>query len=258
MSELSPKGKLVTLVGFDPNGNIIPLQVSADGFIKANYEGALAEVGDMLIPKGNLVTPVGFDPDGNILPIQVTADGYLRIVIDNLPSGGDFQLIQDITLSAEGASFDFTNIPQSFKHLKLISYLRDKGSTSIASVRFNNDSSAVYSSLISYFRAVATLGTVEVINGTKGDIMSSAFDAGDIANIFRITETIIPDYTNTSNFKSWVGPAHAPYVGTASNVYIYFFGGHWKSTAAISRLTITEKAGANFMAGSRISLYGLK
>jgi len=85
---LDPKGNLVTLVGFDPSGNIVPLQVDANGYIRANAEASGAGAGTMLDPKGNLVTPVGYDPTGNILPVQMTAEGFLRVVIENPPDGG--------------------------------------------------------------------------------------------------------------------------------------------------------------------------
>ena len=80
-----PAGNLVTLVGFDPTGKVIPLQVDANGFIRSVAEPSGAGVGTMLTPSGKLVTPVGFDPTGKVLPVQVNASGYLRIVLE---SGG--------------------------------------------------------------------------------------------------------------------------------------------------------------------------
>ncbi len=97
MTVLAPSGKIVTPVGFDPNGVILPLQVNANGFVIINYETTGAGTGIMLSPQGNLVTPAGFDPDGNIVPIQMTAEGYLRASLEGFDAA--VQALIDATIA---------------------------------------------------------------------------------------------------------------------------------------------------------------
>lgn len=82
MAQLLPLGNLVTPIAFDLNGVIIPLQLTADGFLRVSNNDGLG-AGSMLDPKGNLAQLVGFDPNGNIIPLQVTASGLLRVNVEN-------------------------------------------------------------------------------------------------------------------------------------------------------------------------------
>ncbi len=172
--------------------------------------------------------------------------------------GGDLVKIADTLLLANAASFLFAAIPQNFLHLKLVCSLRDLGVTSIACVQFDGDVGLNYNSLISYWAAPAVFGTVQVINGAKGDFAASELPGG-MATAFRVSEVTIADYTNPNKMKAWVGPVHTPFLGTAGNIFNYFYGGVWHpaANAAITSMLITTKDNANFLAGSRITLYGM-
>jgi hypothetical protein len=45
---LSPKGNLVSPVGFDPSGKIIPLQVTADGYLRVSASGLTEDIQDIV------------------------------------------------------------------------------------------------------------------------------------------------------------------------------------------------------------------
>lgn len=168
--------------------------------------------------------------------------------------GGNYTLISDQVLAAGSLTITFSGISQSYKHLIMITNLRSNGATGIANVQFNGDASAVYSSILQFINNAA-VGFIQVINGTAGDFCFSE-NAGGIANAFRPTHVTIPDYTG-STFKSWTGTGHAPGAGTTGNIYNFFIGGHWKNTAAITDIVLTEKGGGTFSIGSRATLYGL-
>ena len=71
------------------------------------------------------------------------------------------------------------------------------------------------------------------------------------AGNFDASQLVIPGYAGGNN-KTW----QATCSGVTSGVAGFFVarGGTWKSTAAITRLTLT--AGADFLAGSKATLYG--
>lgn len=62
------------------------------------------------------------------------------------------------------------------------------------------------------------------------------------------------DYAQTTFWKAVKATSTVPTATTAA--YVFVIGGVWESTAAITSITLTL-AGGNWVAGSRISLYGL-
>lgn len=258
MTVLTPKGNLVTLVGFDPDGNILPLQVTADGYIIANYETSGAGTGTMLTPKGNLVQPVAFDPSGNILPIQVTAEGYLRVSLENF-SGGDVVMLEDILLAAEAANFTFSNIPQTYKHLKIIGTARSKYNAIGDWImgQFNGDTGNNYDYCsATFYDANGYVGT-GIAGAASGRIATAVGNAAP-ANKATVFEINIANYAQTVLWKSWITPTFLSGGATNGTQYIYYTGGEWKSTAAITSITMFPASLTNLMIGSRATLYGLK
>jgi hypothetical protein len=126
MTTVTPSGELVTLIGFDPSGNIIPLQVDASGFVRAHVETAGVGSGTMLTPSGKLVTPVGFDPTGIVLPMQVTADGYLRVTLEGFIDSDHYTLEGSAAIfsPADGTTYyvghNATLAPQTSVNLSLL------------------------------------------------------------------------------------------------------------------------------------------
>jgi hypothetical protein len=179
--------------------------------------------------------------------VIATGGASKRVTFATLLSSLPIVLLADTTLGSAG-QFDFTSISASYKHLKIIASLRgdDNGNFS-AAIRFNNDSGANYN----YDQD----GT-----STAGATSMQPFGiiGKDIGTLqFTAVEAIIPDYAG-SNQKTLAGyGGHTP--GASTTDYRVYRGvGSWASTAAITRITVFTNTGTtNFVAGSRITIYGL-
>lgn len=160
------------------------------------------------------------------------------------PPTGAVQLISDKFLSIATANFDFTSIPQTFKHLAfLIDCIGDAGAVAI-SIRFNGDSGANYD----YSRDGGAASAQTVINATDMS-PNNALNADRTSALL-----ILPNYAvaeaghSILSLHTWATAASMQSNGTG--------GGSWKTSAAINRVTLFPNAG-NFATNSRCSLYGV-
>jgi hypothetical protein len=179
-------------------------------------------------------------------------DTFLR---DNL-NKGVMRPIAEVTLASPAALIDFTSIAADWSHLQLIAYLRGDTAAAETTVlaRLNNDSGANYDYQSGTFSA-AVAAAAETLAATSMRVgQCPANTAG--ANLFSLTVIDLVHYAGATNHKVAASRcAHKR--GTASgDLTKYEFGGHWRSTAAINRVTLLPGAG-NFQTGSRITLYGM-
>lgn len=175
---------------------------------------------------------------------------------------GTMSLICDQVLVGTQAGFDTStilggNIPQTFKHLKLIAYLRadDAGGASNGLLRFNADSAANYhASYAQGSNGVAS--SAQNVNQTAiNNILYQS--SGSTANRFTAVEIEIPHYTNTAGHKSAIAKMAYSSDDTVGNNGTRVASGTWKSTAAITQIQLLLAGAGNFIAGSRFSLYGI-
>ncbi len=166
------------------------------------------------------------------------------------------QCIDEVRLDTSG-SFDFTDIPATYRHLviKLAGRSSDSATNVVdVNVRFNNDTGANYDrQMLRGFGANATAS--ESLAQTFMPFTWALPGANAPADVAGSGILHIPDYADTTFHKTLV----ASFVGkTASHAtLIHEYGGYWRSTAAINRITITTHAGT-FAAGSIATLYGMK
>ena len=169
---------------------------------------------------------------------------------------GGLCLIETKLLGAPAASFDFTAIPATYNHLKLIITGRGDNATTNIGVyaTFNADGGANYDWERLYVSDAVTTPT-EHIAQTSGSIGNFAA-ATAAAGLCGASEVMLPDYKGTTLNKTYISNG-ADKIGTAlGNIHLYNNYGHWRSSAAINQITITPSAG-NFITGSIASLYGV-
>jgi hypothetical protein len=192
--------------------------------------------------------------DTDMIPLATAAAATKKITGASLRASFGLSLISTSVLGAPAANFDLTSIPQTFNHLRVV-YLgatSDAGAVVVRST-YNGDSSAIYD----YQTVGSSSGTA-----SGSETLASAF--GRWGAIPPSTATSnggfgvidIPFYTGTafhkmSNFSGGYS------TGTATgNLHIDYFWNRWRSTAAITRITIALSAG-NWITGSSCSLYGI-
>jgi hypothetical protein len=170
-----------------------------------------------------------------------------------VPGGLPLTVIADVALSAIAASFDFQNIPQTFRHLLLIGSARMDVAAVAGqpTIRFNADAGNNYD----YWGAGASNSAVAILGSTG---VSSAFltpipGASATAGRFGPFVMVLDDYTNPAKAKQGIIVGGRHYGGSAT--YVAMEGIGWSSVAPINRITIGGTG--NFIIASRATLYGL-
>jgi hypothetical protein len=166
-----------------------------------------------------------------------------------------FTEIETIIADGTASTIDFQNIPQTYKHLKIVGQGRVAGAVVQADLdlRFNNDSGANYNEQHTIGEnaaasATAVTGQTEI---TLGDIPGASGIANHAGGIY----LEIPDYVGETFFKTVLGQLISIPNVTLADFQVNEFGGLWEDTSAITRITLISGSG-NFVSGSKYTLYG--
>ena len=165
--------------------------------------------------------------------------------------------LYDTTLGAAAAQIDVTGIPATYAHLMLMLYARADATGPAfvnALMRLNNDTSANYD-----YELMQCGGTA--INAAEWFAQTGSWvgyipDASAAANLFGTAMIQIPHYTNAVNNKAIISAAGYKTGGATGSMGSVLASTHWRSNAAVNRLTLFLSAG-NFVAGTRLTLYAM-
>lgn len=163
---------------------------------------------------------------------------------------GDYELISTTLISSNTPSvtFDVSTFASTYKHLQVrIAAKYDGTSATDFFLRFNGDAGANYS----HHRFLSNGSSLSAIPATS---TSQAF-IGFIANQFGGIVLDILDAFSTSKNKttrSLVGSDGSP----VREVMVT--SGNWRNTNSVTSITIFPLTPWNMVAGSRISLYGIR
>lgn len=174
--------------------------------------------------------------------------------------GGAWSLIAAAVLTQNVASVTFSSIPQDFVNLYITGVVRTNRAASADSVRmrFNGDSGNNYDWLgvdmtISGYAptAVRANSSIPVCRCEAASASSQAFSP---------LRMFVPNYNSTSAYKYAMSDATFTRAAAGANtdLYLTYFGGCWRSTAAITSVTLFPYAGTNIVSGSRFYLWGAK
>jgi hypothetical protein len=215
---------------------------------KGDYVPGSYNDGDIVVYNG--IAYVADKPTSNA-PVPWTQQGT-----PYAPSG--LVPIADILLASPQVNIDIQNIPQNYASLLLYTVLRDDSAgagLTAASVRFNGDAGANYD--VQYLEGQgSTAGAGESYANTSLGLPLEATN-GNPAGLFCEGEFSIPSYAGVVANKSMLGVTTSKIGVSSGNERTRTAGGHWRSSAAINRITITPGLGSNFVAGSRVTLYGM-
>ncbi len=164
--------------------------------------------------------------------------------------------LYDNIASGAIASWDVSGISQAYNNLKLVVITRgDVAATSVqVRMRFNGDSGSNYNTQRGYSAGAGT-GASQGLADNAHDLADSSAANSD-AGASTVNEVLIPSYALTTFHKGWTMSAWNPRAYSSGNQYGFFGGGVWRSTVAITQVTIFPLTG-NFIAGSRLTIYGL-
>lgn len=164
--------------------------------------------------------------------------------------------IADVELGASAASFDFSSIPSTYKHLYLRASLRGTAAaTSIgAGVQFNGDTSGNYARQYRQTAAAAT-SSAEAFAQSSISFPTILGDSG-MGSSFSQVEMWIANYKSATPVKL-LRALYASVISLNTGDFrIGELAGEWNSAAALNRIVIAPSSGS-WKTGSRVSLYGL-
>ncbi len=174
---------------------------------------------------------------------------------------GYFESIQTVVApSAGSASVIFNNIPQNYAHLQLRFIARGgygiSGAYSVG-ISYNGDTSSNYS-----FHNLRGNGS----SASTGAGVNQSYDYSSIVqgtNLSPVTQTFaanildILDYSNTNKFKTIKTLAGVDTNGTGDQIII-LSSACWRSTSAITSITLSTVGFGSFLEYSHFALYGIR
>lgn len=160
---------------------------------------------------------------------------------------GAYALLHDETLGSAASSIDIPDIPAGFEDLRVVAELQGSAAGTGVQVylRINNDSGGTQ-----YSYGQLYIGGSGASSSADHMYLCDVAAAGVGGSEFNVLDFAVNGYAGTSKQKSLSGLSFQ-----AAAARIWMFGGGWKSTSAVNRLTLYPASG-NFVAGSRVRIYG--
>ena len=151
-------------------------------------------------------------------------------------------------LASNQTTVVFSSIPQTYKDLRLIINLRESNGGAL--LTFNSNTSSVYGRNLMYGSGTGDVQPFQGSNLTNIPLGGSQLASYNNQNILEIN-----DYASTVKFKQTV--LYQGSVDSGSN-FIAEHIASFRSTAAISTITITGGSSNSILSGSTFALYGMK
>ena len=172
-----------------------------------------------------------------------------------------YESIATVTVGSGGQStITFSSIPSTYTHLQLRLFTATNRATyALDNIfgTFNGDSSTNYSfhGLEGSFGGASSNSTANNDNFRTGTISSSS-----APNIFTASIVDILDYANTNKYKTTRSLSGYSLNGTISGIggFLQLYSSNWRSTSAVTSITLNRQSGSNFIQYSSFALYGIK
>lgn len=271
-------GGLVPPQGSAPNGDVLTLAsgvaqwepAASGGITDLTSTGGSLTITSPTGPTTNAdvassgVTAGTYGDSTHVAQVHVGADGRVTsasaVAISGSGGAGGLIVLYDNTLSGSAASLDtgVNGIAGGHHDLFIFIYARtDRVATEDnITLTFNGDTGAHYNSerLQAAATALSGLESTAASSLLPNATVTSASATSGIFSMLRIT---VPSYDNTVGFKIVEATASALAEGAVSGLF-HGFAGMWQSTAAVTQLTVKSATGSNFIAGSRLAVYGMQ
>jgi hypothetical protein len=161
-----------------------------------------------------------------------------------MAAGSTYTPIATTTLGSSASSYTFSSISGSYTDLVLI--ISAKNSTyngSSGELRFNSDTGSNYS-----YTELAGVSATPSSSRTSNSTSVQCFRT-DINN-FGISIINVQNYSGTNTYKTVISKANL-------ENSVRTFAGLWRSTSAITSITILPEGGTTFSSGCTFTLYGI-
>jgi len=172
----------------------------------------------------------------------------------HLTTPNNYESIATTTLSSTN-TITFSSIPATYTHLQIRVLARSQRADTgdLCNFRFNGDTASNYvAHQLNGDGATAGAGAWSSVAQIYG--MRVAANSAS-ANVFGVGVLDILDYANTNKYKTTRSLSGYDNNGSGE---IYLMSGNWRSTSAITSITIVPNVGTGFLQYSSFALYGVK
>jgi hypothetical protein len=164
------------------------------------------------------------------------------------------ELISTTILGSNTATVTFSAIASTYKHLQIRMTNRDTSSSNIrpAGIQFNGDTASNYQAHRIYGDGASVSSDYLATSYIQYKIPGN----GALASVWSGAVLDILNYANTTTYKT-TRMLSGFYGGNGSSE-IGLYSGNWRSTSAITSVSLIALNSNAFATGSRFSLYGIK
>ena len=183
---------------------------------------------------------------------SVTSTGPTAWDVTTVEVAGWEELDRDTLVGAQ-ANFDFDDISQDYEDLKLVVRARTDVASSFDSINIALNNDAVDAN---YYRENVQGQAAVASAGHRSDrIISAALGATSVAGDFAYSAIMIRRYTESEHHHV---SGHVVGRRTAILQFNVWYSVQWETADPITRVTLDQGTGPNFIAGSEAILYGLR
>lgn len=165
-----------------------------------------------------------------------------------MAAGQTYVPIASTTLASDQATVTFSSLG-SYTDLRLVYQTGMSTAGNEPYLRFNSDSTSLYSETVLYGNGTSALS----LRNSISTAIQMARDVGLPTTIESVTTVDIMNYANTNTFKTVLIRTNK---GSATYVQVGAYVGLYRSTSAITSINLST-SGGNFVAGSTFTLYGI-
>ena len=264
MSLIRPVGTPFTFIPTDSRSNTVTACNAGSGYLKTGATGGFLYVPQMSgAPNSTGATgytgtvAMCFDTQNNMpwyLNPNNTFGGSTGPSQLNWVAGNGQVLIGKTILTSATGSVSFTGISQAFNHLKVIVQARADDAAGVGYyLRFNGDLGANYD--FEYCQGFNNTTTGSQ-NRAQTSILVGVLTASNATANCACSSTIdVPLYNRTVFFKTVNCLSGS--VSVVVNDFSQAIFGQWRSTSAVTSVTLFDGSTGNFIVGSGFFLYGV-
>jgi hypothetical protein len=166
-----------------------------------------------------------------------------------------YESIATVSVGSGGqSSISFTSIPSTYKHLQLRCLGRTTAAVDndVAFITFNSDTGANY--VAHDLRGNGGVVASGAYTGLTASYLQRFAGGNQAASMFGAVVVDFLDYADTNKFKTFRDLGGYDFNGSGN---IYLSSGLWRSTSAITSMTMTPSSG-NWAQYTQFALYGIR
>ena len=166
-----------------------------------------------------------------------------------MAAGPTYEPIATTTLTSNTSDYTFTSIPGTYTDLIVVCSNLKNTTTHTLCLRFNSDTSTNYSWTV-IAGALGSASSQRASNDSRG-VAIGGYTEGLQSGTPGIYTGQVMNYSNSTTYKTCIAR------GNNTNGEVETIVGLWRSTAAITSITV-RPSGGFMQSGTVLSLYGIK